>query len=272
MSERLDADGVLRHLPAILEDATLVGLITKSLGGAVLEEMRLSVQDPLNTGLSDEFIDELYELAINEAEEVQHFDAKGGYDDFAVRVLKFGTIYYVSAIEFDDYGPFISQEEAADWAEWNYESFITAFGEGEDEDSHHEEEEPDLEVAVRAAGERVSVIATDEVDEAARDRNRVASHSEAVPTVLKITGVGVRAAWLHIKFACFLAETDQGEAWVSAPKADGSAMVKLLTDRNSTNSGVAFRLTPSLLAQAVELEPARQRLIAEHTTDYWSVR
>jgi hypothetical protein len=63
---------------------------------------------------------------MNDAPTVKEITGEGDYGAFGIIVRGVDGAYFVSALEFDDEGPFTTFDEAVDWAESNYEPFITA--------------------------------------------------------------------------------------------------------------------------------------------------
>jgi hypothetical protein len=97
-------------------------IIKKALAGA-----QLSVSD------LDACHDILVDLVMNESEPTKSFTGLGGYDEFAINVMKFGGVYWIEAPEFDDIGYFSSEDEASSIAEDNYEPFISAASESKEQ-------------------------------------------------------------------------------------------------------------------------------------------
>jgi hypothetical protein len=59
----------------------------------------------------------------------------GSEDEFPINVMRFGTVYWIEAQEFDPLGYFETIEQAIDVAEICYEPFITALAEQKKDDA-----------------------------------------------------------------------------------------------------------------------------------------
>lgn len=101
---------------------TATGIIDKLTAGITLEGDELGAEDTIA------------DLIMNEAKVVHSISARGSYDDFDINVLRFGPVFSIQAIEFDEIGYFGSKKSAISFAESEYESFISAFEEFEEED------------------------------------------------------------------------------------------------------------------------------------------
>jgi hypothetical protein len=74
--------------------------------------------------------DIIHDLVMNESEAADAIEALGSYEDtFSIVIMKFGSVYWVQAAEFDDVGYFDTIEKAKAFAESNFEPFITALNE-----------------------------------------------------------------------------------------------------------------------------------------------
>jgi hypothetical protein len=77
-------------------------------------------------------------------------DAWGADDAFQIEIYRFGPIYWIRALEFDDIGYFGSQRDAERHAAFEYSGLIEAYEEnayGSDEDDEDEDDEEEEEVS-----------------------------------------------------------------------------------------------------------------------------
>lgn len=83
--------------------------------------------------LSDEELsayDIITDLVKNDSAPEETISGLGAYDDeFAINIMRFGSVYWIEAMDFDDIGYFETLKAARDCAESNYEPFITALAE-----------------------------------------------------------------------------------------------------------------------------------------------
>jgi hypothetical protein len=98
------------------------GIIDKLKAGTPLEENEQGAEDTIA------------DLVMNEAKVVHSIEARGGYDNFDVNILRFGPVFSIRAIEFDEIGYFSSKKNTISAAESEFEGFISALKEAEDED------------------------------------------------------------------------------------------------------------------------------------------
>jgi hypothetical protein len=101
-------------------------IIEKVLAGEQLDEFDLGACH-----------DTLVDLVMNESEAVKSFTGLGGYGEFGINVMKFGSAYWIQAAEFDNIGYFSSEDDASSVAESEYDSFISAASESEEQGDEH---------------------------------------------------------------------------------------------------------------------------------------
>lgn len=96
----------------------------------VLSDLRSKVPSEI---IRSEVRDLLLELVIDTAEVVESFDGLGYPDVFSINIMSFNEIYWIDAEDFDHIGYFKDADAARIFALSNYEPFITAYKESEDE-------------------------------------------------------------------------------------------------------------------------------------------
>jgi hypothetical protein len=86
---------------------------------------KLTSQEPL---VEEELSahDIVVDLIHNHSEVEHSLTGLGSAGEFPINIMRFGTVYWIEAPEFDDIGYFDSVESARQCAEGNYEPFITA--------------------------------------------------------------------------------------------------------------------------------------------------
>jgi hypothetical protein len=99
-----------------------MGIIDKLTAGIPLEGDEVSAEDTIA------------DLVMNGAKVVHSIGARGGYEDFDINILRFGPVFSIRAIEFDEIGYFDSKECAISAAESEYEGFISALDEFQEDD------------------------------------------------------------------------------------------------------------------------------------------
>ena len=60
--------------------------------------------------------DEIHELILEESKEADSIPAWGDQEVFHIRIMRFGDAYWVTEIEFDPVGLFVSLQDAKDTA------------------------------------------------------------------------------------------------------------------------------------------------------------
>jgi len=82
-------------------------------------------------GKADEFLDWFSNWRMEGTEELVHqIEGAAPYNDtFWININRSGPLYWIRAVEFDDECYFDSEKEAIEYAEHNFESFITALAE-----------------------------------------------------------------------------------------------------------------------------------------------
>jgi len=84
--------------------------------------------------------DDLTDLVHNNASVVDSIQALGE-DVFEIVINRYGPVFYISANEFDDIGYFASLKEALEYAEQEFEPYISALAEVENGEDEEDEEE-----------------------------------------------------------------------------------------------------------------------------------
>ncbi|MER2266795.1 hypothetical protein [Methylobacterium oxalidis] len=76
----------------------------------------------------DESLVDLVEESVHcNAELAGSLAAWGDYGEFAINLMRFGNMYWIDASDFDNIGYFCTFESALEYAELNYEPFLTAY-------------------------------------------------------------------------------------------------------------------------------------------------
>lgn len=70
---------------------------------------------------------------------VESLTGKGDYGEFSIDICGFHGIYWVTAPDFEDMGYFLELDEAIENAKSNYDSFITAYLEGDEDDEANDD-------------------------------------------------------------------------------------------------------------------------------------
>jgi hypothetical protein len=79
--------------------------------------------------------DIIVDLVMNNSVAEDTISGLGAYDDeFPIDLMRFGSVYWIAALEFDDIGYFETIEAARRCAECEFEPFITALAERRDEE------------------------------------------------------------------------------------------------------------------------------------------
>lgn len=98
---------------------------------AELGDLATSVIDRAGNDDTGNFLDWFEEWRMNDHEDlVFQLEGAAPYNDtFSININRSGPLYWIRALEFDDECYFDSEKDATEYAERNFESFITALSE-----------------------------------------------------------------------------------------------------------------------------------------------
>lgn len=98
---------------------------------AELGDLATSVIDRAGNDDTGNFLDWFEEWRMNDHEDlVFQLEGAAPYNDtFSININRSGPVYWIRALEFDDECYFDSEKDATEYAERNFESFITALSE-----------------------------------------------------------------------------------------------------------------------------------------------
>jgi len=107
----------LRHLRAIIKSRILFLHLLEEVKGRVINTRnRNKMTDEEVLALEDE----CFEVWQNNSPMVYQRYQRGDYGDFPIQVYGVPGVYYISAMDFDEEGPFDARQAAIKFSRWNY--------------------------------------------------------------------------------------------------------------------------------------------------------
>ena len=110
---------------ALSRDHVVIGAVEEAFGSEtqdVLDGMRSGRVPP---DQEDELKNVLLDLLSEKGDPAVEFVGRGDFDEFPITVMRFGLVFWVTAMEFDDIGFFGDVIAASEAATTNFEPFIT---------------------------------------------------------------------------------------------------------------------------------------------------